>query len=103
MPRGPFMRIDNFFIKLPRYPLLRALMVIAATVLLIGLAAMGLLVGAAVIVTTTLTVLVRGWLRSRGRRSADPGVIEGEFTVVQPAPRGTLPPAGNASTTRTGW
>jgi hypothetical protein len=97
------MRIDNFFIKLPRYPLLRALMVIAATVLLIGLAAMGLLVGAAVIVTTTLTVLVRGWLRSRGRRSADPGVIEGEFTVVPPGPRGTLPPAGNASTTRTGW
>ncbi|MGN6192877.1 MAG: hypothetical protein ACTHM4_12130 [Rhodanobacteraceae bacterium] len=97
------MRIDNFFIKLPRYPLLRALMVIAATVLLIGLAAMGLLVGAAVIVTTALTVLVRGWLRSRGRRSADPGVIEGEFTVVPPAPRGTLPPAGNASTTRTGW
>ena len=97
------MRIDNFFIKLPRYPLLRALMMIAATVLLIGLAAMGLLVGAAVIVTTALTVLVRGWLRSRGRRSADPGVIEGEFTVVPPVPRGTLPPAGNASTTRTGW
>ena len=97
------MRIDNFFIKLPRHPLLRALMVIAGTVLLGGLAAMGLLVGAAIIVTMALTVLVRGWLRSRGRRRADPGVIEGEFTVVPPAPRGTLPPAGDASTTRTGW
>jgi len=100
VPRGPFMRIDNFFIKLPRHPLLRALTVIAGTVLLIGLAAMGLLVGAAIIVVTALTVLVRGWLRSRGRRRADPDVIEGEFTVM---PRGTLPPAGDASTTRTGW
>jgi len=97
------MRIDKFFIKLPRHPLLRALVVIAGTVLLIGLAAMGLLVGAAVIVVTALTVLVRGWLRNRGRRSADPGVIEGEFTVMPPGPRGTLPPAGDASTTRTGW
>ncbi len=103
MPRGPFMRIDKFFIKLPRHPLLRALVVIAGTVLLIGLAAMGLLVGAAVIVVTALTVLVRGWLRNRGRRDADPAVIEGEFTVVPPGPRGTLPPAGDASTTRTGW
>jgi hypothetical protein len=97
------MRIDKFFIKLPRHPLLRALVVIAGTVLLIGLAAMGLLVGAAVIVVTALTVLVRGWLRNRGRRSADPGVIEGEFTVMPPGPRGTLPPAGDGSTTRTGW
>ena len=95
------MRIDNFLIKLPRHPLLRALMVIAGTVLLVGLAAMGLLVGAAVIVATALTILVRGWLRSR--RRADPGVIEGEFTGMPPAPRGTLPPASDASTTRTGW
>lgn len=97
------MRIDTLFIKLPRHPLLRALVVIAGTVLLIGLAAMGLLVGAAVIVATALTVLVRGWLRRRGRRSADPDVIEGEFTVMPPGPRGALPPAGEASTTRTGW
>lgn len=95
------MRIDKFFIKLPRHPLLRALMVIAGTVLLIGLAAMGLLVGAAVVVVTALAVLVRGWLRGRGRRrGAEPDVIEGEFTVM---PRGTLPPAGETSTTRTGW
>ena len=94
------MRINGFFINLPRHPLLRALVVIAGTVLLIGLAAMGLLVGAAVIVITALTVLVRGWLGSRGRRRAGPDVIEGEFTVT---PRGTPPPAGDASTTRTGW
>ncbi|HKZ11852.1 MAG TPA: hypothetical protein VJL61_14275 [Rhodanobacteraceae bacterium] len=94
------MRIHEFFINLPRHPLLRALVVLAGTVVLIGLAAMGLLVGAAVIVATALTVLVRGWLRNRRRRGTDPGVIEGEFTVV---PRGTLPPSGDASTTRTGW
>jgi hypothetical protein len=97
------MRIDRFFIKLPRHPLLRALAVIGGTLLLIGLAAMGLLVGAAVVVVTALTVLIRGWLHRRGRRNADPGVIEGEFTVMRPGPRGTLPPAGDASTTRTGW
>ena len=96
------MRIHKIFINPPRHPLLRALLVIAGSVLLIGLAAMGLLVGAAVIVVTTLTVLVRGWLRSR-RSSVDPGVIEGEFTVMPPRSRGTLPRAGDASTTRTGW
>ncbi len=94
------MRIHEFFINLPRHPLLRALMVLAGTVLLVGLVAMGLLVGAAVIVVTAMTVLVRGWLRGRRRRSAGPGVIEGEFTVV---PRGALPSAGETSTTKTGW
>ena len=85
------MRIHEFFINLPRHPLLRALMVLAGTVLLVG---------AAVIVVTAMTVLVRGWLRGRRRRSAGPGVIEGEFTVV---PRGALPSAGETSTTKTGW
>jgi hypothetical protein len=94
------MRIHEFFINLPRHPLLRALMVLAGTVLLVGLVAMGLLVGAAVIVVTALTVLVRSWLRGRRRRSTDPGVIEGEFTVMRP---GALPPAGESSTTKSGW
>jgi membrane protein implicated in regulation of membrane protease activity len=93
------MRIHEFFIHLPRHPLLRALALIAGTVLLIALLAMGLLIGAAVIAAAALTMLLRRWLKGRERRHRDPGVIEGEFTVM---PRAPLPPTEQAST-RSGW
>lgn len=94
------MRIDKSFMYLPRHPLLRALVLVAATVLLVGLLAMGLLIGAAVVATAALTMLVRRWLNGR-RRRADPGVIEGEFTVI--STRESLPSPEQASTTRSGW
>lgn len=81
------------FVRLPRQPLLRALVLIAGTALLAGVIAMGLLIGAAVVVTAGLAMLVRRWLDGRSRRHADPDVIEGEFTVVPPGPHATLPRA----------
>jgi len=94
------MRIDKSFIHLPRHPLLRALVLVAGTMLLIGLLAMGLLLGAAMVAAAALTMLLRRWLNGRGHRHGDPDVIEGEFTVM---PRATLPPTEQASTTRSGW
>ena len=90
------MRIDKLFINLPRHPLWRAFAVIAGSVLLIGLITLGLLIGVAGIAVAALTMLIRGW-RIRGwrtgrrRRRADSNVIEGEFTVVSPRPRVSLP------------
>ncbi len=93
------MRIHPFPIHLPRHPLLRALALVAGTVLLIWLVAFGLLIGAAVAAMTALTLLVRRWWHRPGGRHADPDIIEGEFTVM---PRSALP-SGETSTTRTGW
>jgi membrane protein implicated in regulation of membrane protease activity len=93
------MRIHESFIHLPRHPVLRALALIAGTVLLIWLVAFGVLVGAAVAALAASTMLVRRWWRRRGGRRAEPDIIEGEFTVV---PRTALP-SGETSTTRTGW
>jgi membrane protein implicated in regulation of membrane protease activity len=97
------MRIDRLFIRLPRHPLLRVLMLIVGSVLLIGLVAMGLLVVAAAVATAALTMLVRRWLHGRGRRHTGHDVIEGEFTVMPPGPRASLPSAERAPTTRSGW
>ncbi|HJR13028.1 MAG TPA: hypothetical protein VJ833_03940 [Rhodanobacteraceae bacterium] len=97
------MRFDKSFIYLPRHPLLRGVVLFAGILLLIGFLAMGLLIGAAVIIAAALTMLVRRWLNGRSRRRADADVIEGEFTVIPPGPGAALPPAGDTSTTRTGW
>ncbi|MGN6790365.1 MAG: hypothetical protein ACTHJP_12675 [Rhodanobacteraceae bacterium] len=93
------MRIHPFFIHLPRHPVLRALALIAGTVLLVWLVAFGLLMGAAVAAVAALTLLVRRWWQGRRGRRGEPEVIEGEFTVM---PRSALP-SGETSTTRTGW
>lgn len=79
-------RINTPFALLPRQPLLRTLALMVGIVFLTGLAAMGLLIGAAVLGVAALTVLIRGWLTGRRRRD----VIEGEFTIV---PRDSLPRA----------
>lgn len=97
------MHINKFFIRLPRHPLLRAMVLIGGTVLLIGLLAMGLLIGAAVVTFAGLAVLVRGWLRGHGGPRHDTDIIEGEFAVVPPGPRATLPAPEQAPTTRSGW
>lgn len=79
--------------SLPRHPLLRALVLVVGAVLLAGLFATGLLIGAVVVAVGALTLLVRRWLgRGRRQRSA-PEVIEGEFTVVSPRSRAALPDA----------
>lgn len=82
------MRINTPFALLPRHPLLRALALMVGIVFLTGLAAMGLLIGAAVLGVAALTVLVRDWLPGRRRQRADRDVIEAEFTIV---PRDSLP------------
>mgnify|MGYP001106158717 CR=1 FL=1 len=87
------MRAANLYVSLPRHPLLRALVVIAGAILLVGLIATGLVIGAVVVAVATLAMLIRRWLHGRTRKQADPGVIEGEFTVVPPRPRASLPPA----------
>lgn len=84
------MRAANLFVTLPRHPLLRAVALVAGAILLAGLIAMGLLIGAAVIAVATLAMLVRRWLTRRNRQPGEPGVIEGEFTVM---PRVSLPRA----------
>ncbi len=97
------MHINKFFIRLPRHPLRRALVLVAGTTLLVGLLALGLLIGAAVVTFAGLAVLVRRWLRGRGGPRHDPAVIEGEFAVVPPGSRATLPAPERAPTTRSGW
>ncbi|WHZ19724.1 MAG: hypothetical protein OJF55_001873 [Rhodanobacteraceae bacterium] len=82
------MRAANLYVSLPRHPLLRALAVVTGAVLLAGLAAAGLLIGAATVAVAALVMLIRRWLNARNPRTSDPGIIEGEFTVV---PRSSLP------------
>lgn len=77
--------------RLPRHPLLRLLVLGVGAVVLAGLVATGLLVGAALVAAGALTLLVRRWLGPGRRKPSDPEVIEGEFTVVPPRPRAALP------------
>ncbi len=85
------MRIRTFSIRPPQHPVLRALALILAMVLAVGLLVTGLLLGAAVIATTACVLLVRRWLQRRRSRKAEAEIIEGEFTVV-PRSRSALPP-----------
>jgi membrane protein implicated in regulation of membrane protease activity len=87
------MRAAHWHVSLPRQPLLRALALIAGAVLLAGVLATGLLIGTVVIAVAALTLSIRRWLHGRGRRPTDPGVIEGEFTVVPKHPPASLPHA----------
>lgn len=85
------MRAANLYVSLPRHPLLRALVLLVGAVLLAGLVTAGLLIGAAAVAVTVLVLLVRRWLHGRRQRRGDPSIIEGEFTVVPPRPRDSLP------------
>jgi membrane protein implicated in regulation of membrane protease activity len=77
---------------LPRHPVLRALAIIGAAVVLTALVATGLVIGAFALAAAALVLAVRRWLSRRTpRTAADPSVIEGEFTVVPPRPRASLP------------
>lgn len=84
------MRIRTFSFHLPRQPLLRALLLIGGVVLLVGLATLGLLIGAAVVAIAAVTMLVRHALHAATHKAAEADVIEGEFTVI-PRPRAPLP------------
>lgn len=85
------MRAQFTFPPLPRHPFLRVLAVVGAAIVLTALMATGLVLGAFALVTAALVLTVRRWLSRRAPRSADPAVIEGEFTVVSPHPRAELP------------
>ena len=76
---------------LPRNPLLRGLVLVAAVIALAGLITMGLVVGIVVFAVAALVLAIRGWLSRRGTHTADPSVIEGEFTVMPPRHREGLP------------
>jgi hypothetical protein len=85
------MRARFVYPRLPRHPLLRALAVVGAAIVLAALVATGLVIGAFVLATAALVLAVRRWLSRRAPRAADPSIIEGEFTVVSPQPRMGLP------------
>ena len=85
------MRAHIVYPTLPRHPLLRALAVVGAAIVLAALVATGLVIGAFALVAAALVLTVRRWLSRRTPRPADPSVIEGEFTVVAPQTRAGLP------------
>ena len=76
---------------LPRHPLLRVLAFMAMAVVLTALVTTGLVLGALVLAAAALMLAARRWLSRRARRTSDPSIIEGEFTVVSPQPRAGLP------------
>lgn len=85
------MRAQTVFFRLPRHPLLRMLVLTGGAVLLAGLVAMGLIVGAAALAVAAAWLLVRRWLGRHKQNREDPAIIEGEFSVVPPRPRNALP------------
>ncbi|MGH8146647.1 MAG: hypothetical protein ACREPY_09965 [Rhodanobacteraceae bacterium] len=89
MQAGP-MRIRTFSFHPPRHPLLRALMLLCGVVVLVGLATVGFLIGAAVLAVAAVTMLVRRWLHAARHKVGESDVLEGEFTVVS-RPRAALP------------
>jgi membrane protein implicated in regulation of membrane protease activity len=85
------MRARFVHLSLPRHPLLRALAVVGAALLLAALVATGLVIGAFGLAAAALVLAVRRWLSRRAPNAADPSIIEGEFTVVPPRSRASLP------------
>ena len=86
------MRARTSYLQLPRHPLLRMLVIAGGVVLLLGMVAMGVIVGVLALGVAAGWLLVRRWLGGR-RRSGGPSIIEGEFSVVPDRPRDALPPA----------
>ena len=87
------MRAAHLHVALPRHPLLRALVMVAGAILLAGLLATGLLIGAFAVAVAAVAMLIRRWLHGRTSRSRNPDIIEGEFTVVPKRPPASLPQA----------
>ncbi len=85
------MRARFIHFSLPRHPLLRVLAVLGAAVVLTALVATGLVLGAFALAAAALVLAVRRWFPHSTPRTADPSIIEGEFTVVPPRPRAGLP------------
>lgn len=75
---------------LPRHPLLRALLLAAGGVVLLGLLFFGLVAGLAMIAFGALVLLVRRLLPRKAAGASRDGVIEGEFRVVEPPPRARI-------------
>ncbi|HEX7129728.1 MAG TPA: hypothetical protein VF217_06610 [Rhodanobacteraceae bacterium] len=75
---------------LPRHPLLRALLLAAGALILVGLLFFGLIAGVAVVAFGTLALLVRRLLPRKTARTRHEDVIEGEFRVVEPPPRARI-------------
>lgn len=75
---------------LPRNPLLRALLLAAGGLMLIGLLFFGLIAGLAVVAFGALVLLVRRLLPRKSARPGDGDVIDGEFRVVDPPPRARI-------------
>lgn len=86
------MRARNLYVRLPRHPLLRLLVLAGGAVLLVGMIAMGVIVGALALVVTAGWLLARRWLAGRRYGRRDPSIIEGEFSVVPDRPRDALRP-----------
>ena len=70
---------------LPRHPLLRALLLAAGALMLVGLLFFGLIAGIAAAAFGTLVLLVRRLLPRKRARARQDDVIEGEFQVVDRA------------------
>jgi hypothetical protein len=86
------MRARTLHVRLPRHPLLRLLVLAGGAVLLVGMIAMGVVVGALALAVAAGWLLARRWLAGRKHGPRGPSVIEGEFSVVPDRPRSALPP-----------
>ena len=75
---------------LPRNPLLRALLLAAGGLILVGLLFFGLVAGLAVVAVGGLALLVRRLLPRKPTHARHSDVIEGEFRVVDPPPRARI-------------
>ena len=79
---------------LPRNPLLRALAIAVGVLVLAGLLFFGLVAGLALLAIGAIALLLRRLFpRRRPARREDAGIIDGEFSVVEPHPRAALPRA----------
>ena len=85
------MRVRFIRPNLPRQPLLRFLVVAGMAIVVAALLATGLVLGVIALATAALVLAARRWLARRAPRTADPSIIEGEFTVVRAHPRTGLP------------
>jgi hypothetical protein len=86
------MRARTLYVRLTRHPLLRLLVLAGGAVLLVGMIAMGVVVGALALAVAAGWLLARRWLAGRRHGPRDRSVIEGEFSVVPDRPRDALPP-----------
>ncbi|MGH8110608.1 MAG: hypothetical protein ACREPF_07845 [Rhodanobacteraceae bacterium] len=87
------MRAQFIFPTLPRNPLLRTLVVAGMVVVVLGLLALGLVIGVGILAVATVALTVRHWRLRHRQRAAQDAIIDGDFTVVEPRPPARLPPS----------